>query len=174
MIWAIIALTVMNFATIATVISSRTRAGQDTNPSEAADVPEGASLRFSGRYFRDRLELDSEQMARFREFNFVFRQNARDINIQLGNIRKEMLAEMSSGNTDTLRLDILSDSVGSLHSRLKKETYRYYMNFKKICNKEQKEKLDQLFGDVFASDVPAGNMQGGPIRRGRGRQIINQ
>ncbi len=174
MIWAITALALMNIATIVTIISSRARPGQDTNLQAAAPVPEEASLRFSGRYFRDRLELDSEQMASFREFNFAFRQNAREINVQLGNIRREMLAEMSSEKTDTLRLGILSDSVGSLHARLKKETYRYYLNFKNICNKEQKEKLDQLFGDMFAFDAPAGNMQGGQYRRGRGRQITNK
>jgi uncharacterized membrane protein len=174
MIWAIVALAVMNIATIATVIYNRNHTGQVAYYSHSATGEDGASLRFSGRYFRDRLELDRDQMTRFRDFNFSFRQNAREINLSLGKIRREMLAEMSSENTDTVRLSVLSDSVGLLHAQLKKETYRYYMNFKNICNREQKEKLDSMFGEMFVIDGPAGNMQGGQNRRGRGRQMLNQ
>lgn len=174
MIWAIVALAVMNIATIATVIHNRNHTRQVAYYSPSAAGEDEASLRFSGRYFRDRLDLNRDQMTRFRDFNFSFRQNARDINVKLGNIRREMLAEMSSENTDTVRLSVLSDSVGLLHAQLKKETYTYYMNFKNMCNREQKEKLDQMFGEMFVIDVPSGNMQGGQYRRGRGRQILNQ
>lgn len=69
---------------ILSVIFSRSRAQQETPLSLADTDLEGSSLRFSGRYFRDRLELDRDQMTRFREFNFSFRQNAREINLNLG------------------------------------------------------------------------------------------
>ena len=92
-------------------------------------------------------------MKMFSEFNPEFRQKVMAINRNLEIKRKEMLAEMSKKNCDTNRLNLLSDSIGYLHAGLKKQTYLYYMNFKRICNEEQQEKLEQLFGEMFSSDV---------------------
>ena len=48
------------------------------------------------------------------------------------------------------------------------------MNFKDICNKEQKEKLDNMFGEIFAADIQTGRYgQGILYGRGRGRRINN-
>ena len=33
------------------------------------------------------------------------------------------------------------------------------MNFKRICNEEQQKKLEQLFGEMFSSDVQMGQME---------------
>lgn len=175
LIWAIVALAVLNLTTIATVFYNRSRNVRETTNQKAGVIqPEVTSMRFSGRYFRDQLNLNSEQMERFREFNPAFRQHVRDINFELGSIRRKMLDEMSSSGCDTVRLKSLSDSVGHLHANLKVLTYRYYLDFKKICNKEQKEKLDSLFGLMFATDGRTGQYgPGGPYGRGRGRRFIN-
>jgi len=175
MIWTIIALAVLNLTTIVTIFYYRNRNGQGTVNQEAGSIQsENASMRFSGRYFRDQLNLNAEQMDRFREFNPAFRQHVRDINFELSNIRRKMLNEMSSSVCDSDRLNLLSDSVGHLHADLKKLTYRYYLDFKEICNREQKEKLDKLFGEMFATDGHTGQYgPGGPDRRGRGRRFIN-
>ena len=175
MIWAIALLAVMNITTILTIIYHR----HETRPGinmPVSDITGGdnASVRFSGRWFRDELDLSAEQMNRFREFNPAFRQHVRDINLQLNNLRKLMMNEMSSPLSDSARLNVLSDSVGFLHAELKKYTYRYYMNFKDICNKEQKEKLDNMFGEIFAADIQIGRYgQGSLYGRGRGRRINN-
>jgi hypothetical protein len=67
--------------------------------------------------------------------------------------RHAMLIEMAEENSDKNRLNLLSDSIGYLHASLKKVTYMYYLNFKNICNQEQQQKLEQLFGDMFNSDT---------------------
>ena len=42
----------------------------------------------------------------------------------------------------------------------------YYLNFKNICNQEQQKKLEQLFGEMFNSDIQMGqNGRGGPGRQ---------
>jgi hypothetical protein len=85
-----------------------------------------------------------------------------------------MMNEMSSPLSDSARLNVLSDSVGFLHAELKKHTYKYYMKFKDICNKEQKEKLDNMFREIFAADIQTGRYgQGSLYGRGRGRRINN-
>lgn len=175
MIWAIVVLAVLNVTTILTIVYHRHDPGPEITVSGSGTiVEENASVRFSGLWFRDELDLSAEQMNRFREFNPGFRQNVRDINLQLNDLRRKMLVGMSSSESDSTRLNSLADSVGYLHADLKKQTYRYYMNFKDICNEEQKVKLDNMFGEMFASDVQTGRYgPGGPYGRGRGRRFIN-
>jgi uncharacterized membrane protein len=175
MIWAIVVLAVLNITTILTIIYHRHEPEpESTVPVSGTTGEEISSVRFSGRFFRDELVLNAEQMNRFREFNPAFRQRVRDINLELNDLRRLMLEEMSSPYSDSARLNSLADSVGYLHADLKKRTYRYYMNFKDICNEEQKEKLDRMFGEMFAADVQTGRYgPGGPYGRGRGRQFVN-
>ena len=81
---------------------------------------------------------------------------------------------MAKPDYDTTRLNMLSDSIGYLHANLKKETYMYYMNFKKMCDISQQQKLEQLFEEMFAGDVQTGqNGNGGQGGRRFGRQSDN-
>ena len=172
MIWAIIILAVMNITTIASVMLNRHKGNlQKTYPQ----ISENESMRFSGRYFQEYLNLRPHQMEKFREFNPHYRQRVRDINLSLTEIRLMMLKEMSSNNADTLSLNMLSDSVGCLHADLKKLTYRYFMDFRNICEGQQQDKLEQLFGEMFATDNQPGQYgRGYQYGRGRGRNSINQ
>lgn len=174
-IWAIVVLAVLNITTILTIIYHRHESRPEIDMQGSGTFGgENSSVRFSGRWFRDELGLSVEQMNRFREFNPAFRQHVRDINLQLNDLRRLMLDEMSSPVSDSARLNSLADSVGYLHADLKKQTYRYYMNFKDMCNMEQKEKLDNMFGEMFAADVQTGKYgPGGPYGRGRGKRFIN-
>ena len=167
MIWIIAALALMNLATIFTVLYHRNKSENEIIYTRVPAMSESSSVRFSGRYFRDELGLTREQMNEFSGFNPRFRQEAGRINMMLSEKRLSMLSEMSAENCDTCRLNVLSDSIGLLHAELKKATYIYYLDFKKICTSEQEEKLEQLFGEMFDSDIPAGPM-------GRGRQGGNR
>jgi len=175
MIWAIVILAVMNFTTLMTILyhkyqSDKTETVSESDPKQL----ETDSEKFSGRYFRDQLNLSSEQLEKFKEMNPVFRPKARSITIELAKKRKQMLAEMSAVNSDTTRLNALSDSIGQLHSDLKKITYRYYMEIKGICDPEQQRKLEQLFGEMFTNDSQLGNPGGGgPRGRQQGRRFNN-
>jgi hypothetical protein len=157
MVFAIVILAVMNLTTFITVIYHQNQivSFEDITAADPA-LSESASIKYSGRYFRDELSLNNEQMNKFSEFNPVFRQQAGAINIKLAEKRQEMLFEMAEDNCDTIRLNTLSDSIGYLHSKLKKKTYLYYLSFKNICDKQQQEKLEQLFGEMFATDLQTG------------------
>ncbi len=163
MVLAIIVLAVMNLTTLITVLYNKNK----TEDKEAVATleqanSETASVNYSGRYFRDELNLSSEQTKSFAEFNPEFRRNVFAINRSLDALRLEMLDEMAKRNCDTTRLDNISDSIGSLHASLKKKTYQYYLSFKRICDEEQLEKLEQLFGEMFTTDVqPGQNGRGG-------------
>ena len=164
MVWAIAVLAVMNLATLITIVYHRNKfAGNEIVAMPDQVKSENTSVRYSGRYFRDELNLGNDQMKKFSEFNPEFRQKVMSINQSLDKKRQEMLAEMADKNCDTNRLNLLSDSIGYLHASLKKQTYLYYMNFKRICNEEQQKKLEQLFGEMFSSDTQMG-------QHGRGSQ----
>ena len=171
MMWTIILLALMNISTILTILYKRHKAdgGQIGNLSEQA-ISENPSIKFSGRYFRDKLELTPQQMARFREFNPVFRRKVQDISYELSEMRYRMLMEMSARSVDSSKLNHLCDSIGYLHAGLKRYTYGYYLDLKNICNKEQQLKLEHLFNDMFAQDILTGHkgkMEQAGRRRGK-------
>jgi len=173
MIWAIIVLALMNISTFVTILIHNNRPGEITSsqlPEQGGS--ESTSLRYSGRYFRDQLGLNREQMSHFSEFNPEFRRNVRDINFSLASLRQRMIKEMAGETSDTMKLNELSDSIGHLHADLKKLTYKYYFDFRKICNKEQQETLEQMFGEMFAVDnQPGPGMHRSRYGRGYGRRL---
>ena len=175
MVWAIVLLAAMNISTIATIMYHKYQAVKTVTISASEQKQlEADSEKFSGRYFRDQLNLSSEQMDKFKRINLIFRPKARDITIELAEKRKQMLVEMSALNSDTARLNAFSDSIGQLHSNLKKITYRYYMDIKNICDPEQQRKLEQIFGEMFTNDSQLGYPgKGGPRGWQQGRRYNN-
>ena len=82
-----------------------------------------------------------------------------------------MLREMTAEKSDARKLEKLSDSMGNLHAELKKETFKYYLNLKSICNADQRKELEDLFSIIFTSDSLTGiNGKGGQQLRLRRRQ----
>jgi hypothetical protein len=175
MVWAIFVLALMNLSTLGTIVYQRNKpSAREDSVIREKNISEDASVKFSGRYFRDELSLSKEQMNKFSEFNPAFRQAVRSINQQLILKRKEMLLEMAGENCDTNRLNTICDSIGYLHSSLKKQTCLYYLDFKKICDASQQQKLEQLFSEMFTADsqmVQYGN--NGPNGKRSGRRFNN-
>lgn len=175
MVWAIVVLAVMNVSTILTVVYHKVQSDNTKVTTEAnSKQTEADSEKFSGRYFRDQLNLSSEQMEKFKAINPAFRPRARYITLELANKRRLMLAEMAAIQSDTTRLNGYSDSIGLLHSDLKKIAYRYYLGIKGICDPEQQKKLEQIFSEMFGSDSPLGSSgKGGQNGRQQGRRFSN-
>lgn len=165
----------MNISTLATIMYHKYQSDQSaTRTAPEKQQLETDSEKFSGRYFRDQLNLSAEQMDQFKGINPAFRLKARNITIELADKRQQMLIEMAAEKSDTLRLNALSDSIGQLHGELKRITYRYYMEIKNICDPEQQKKLEQIFGEMFTNDLPMGYPgKGGPRGRQHGRELDN-
>jgi hypothetical protein len=161
---AIIVLVLLNVSTVVTVIFTRqNNSGGSIQQVTYQDASQITSARYSGRYFRDQLGLDKRQMEKFREINPVFRKKIMEINQDLDHLRGNMLEEMARDKCNCSRLDIMADSIGSLHAKLKKITYQYYLDLKEICDQQQQEKLEKIFNEMFVSDFRQG-------RYGKGNQ----
>jgi len=175
MVWSIVVLAVMNISTILTIVYYRYQAVESIAAVGSGEQQtEAEAEKFSGRYFRDQLNLSSEQMQQFKEINPVFRPKARSITIELAEKRRQMLVEMAAAKSDTTRLNALSDSIGQLHSDLKRFTYQYFLEIKSICDQEQQKKLEQIFGEMFANDAPlSSGGKGGQRGWQQGRRFSN-
>lgn len=175
LVWTIVLLVVVNLSTLITIVYQQRKSSRSESVAVSGQVkadPNGD--KFSGRYFRDQLNWDNEQMEKFRIINPLFRPKLREITTELAQKREQMLLEMSAAKSDTVLLNTLSDSIGFLHSDLKKITYRYYLELKGICSPEQQIKLEQLFGEVFPNDGSVSTPgMGGQNRRQYGRQFKN-
>jgi peptidoglycan hydrolase CwlO-like protein len=174
LLWVAIILLVINLTAIITVLYNRKKQNVlEGMPLQELPQESASSVKYSGRWFRDELGMTREQMREFSQFNPAFRQKVRRINIELAEKKQLMLNEMNAENSDTSRLNALSDSIGMLHAELKKATYAYYLEFKKISTLEQVEKLRMIFTLIFEVKMPAGpgrGMQGGGGRFGMHRR----
>lgn len=161
LVWIVVILAIMNISTLGTIMYNRYIS---SNNSEVVSVTrmrmKNDPENFSGRYFRDKLGLDKEQMEKFREINTEFRQKAHEVTQELFRIREEMLNQLSLPDTDTVKLSLLSDSIGMMHADLKKLSFRYYLDVKNICRPDQQEELQFIFRDAFIQDMPM--RRGGP------------
>lgn len=168
LIWIIILLLIMNVSATITILSHKKQENktEEISKSLAANTKSGSSMQYSGRWFRDELRLSQEQMKEFAQFNPVFRQKVREINIGLAEKKQKMLNELTKEVNDTMLLDELSDSIGVLHAELKKVTYAYYLEFKRICTPEQQERLYTIFSNMFEGEIPAAG-PGKGMQRGR-------
>ena len=101
------------------------------------------------RFFRDQLNLRFDQMDKFRQLNRNFNQNAWQINHDLEALRIEMVEEMGKENPNQTELDSISEQIGELHTKLKKETIAYYLAMKNECDEQQRKKLNEIFMSVL-------------------------
>ena len=97
------------------------------------------------RFFREQLNLDAEQLTQFRELNRNYNKTAWQISHQLEVLRREMVQELGRENSNKKVLQSISSQIGELHSELKDKTIDYYLGMKRVCNEEQRNKLNEIF-----------------------------
>lgn len=61
----------------------------------------------------------------------------------------EIIHELTSENPSKSRLDSIANHMGRVHSGLKRQTIKHFLNIKSICNQEQALLLDQLLVDMM-------------------------
>lgn len=156
--WVIALLVVLNLTTIGTILFRNRESSSD---NIAIVLDENQQNPLTGRFFRQTLGFDDAQMALFREAHHSFQYKANDLIFEMDSLKNEMFKELNSPTPDTLRLNDLSDHVGSHHAELKKITNVFYLQLKTICDSTQCEQLQQAFLPLFRD---------GTLNRGRGYQ----
>ncbi|MDD2306565.1 MAG: periplasmic heavy metal sensor [Prolixibacteraceae bacterium] len=166
LIWIIIILVATNLSTIGSFYYHR------LTETKTEGTKQGEQIAIPGeqrtRFFRDQLNLTVEQLDQFRDINRTFNRTARNIEMNLAQLREDMITELGRQNPDSTRLNQIAIEVGNNHRELKQVTTTFYLNMKKICTAEQQVKLHEIFQSMLNKDnqvnLPRPGNQGGRWR----------
>lgn len=166
LIWLIIILVGTNLSTIGSFYYHRISEMKTVNVRdvEKSSVPGEQRTRF----FREQLNLNSTQMDRVREINREFNRKAREIEANLAALRIQIVDELGSTTTDSIKLERLANEIGDNHRRLKQLTSTFYLDLKNECTLEQQQKLHEIFQSMLNNENQVNLPQPG-YQRGRGR-----
>jgi len=166
LIWIIVILVATNLSTIGSFYYHRITESKVTEvkQEEQTNIPGEQRTRF----FRDQLNLNDEQLNQFREINRTFNRTARGIEMNLAQLREDLIKELGTQNPDSARLNQMAIEVGNNHRELKQVTTTFYLNMKKLCTAEQQAKLHEIFQSMLNKDnqvnLPQPGNQGGRWR----------
>ena len=163
--WAAGLLLVLNITTIATVLYHTA----NSDKQELLIIEPNAEP-LNGRYFRQNLNFDDNQMKVFEEANRLFRRNANQIIAEIEKSKEQMFAELNSPNPDRTKIDKTAAEIGNLHKELKEATATFYLSLRNCCNEQQQTELTKIFTSLFRNPTPiCGKGDGSGSRYGRGR-----
>lgn len=156
--WIIALLIVLNASTIATIIYH--------NAHEKAileDVPldiDGQSM-LNGRFMRQNVGFDDQQMNQFRRDKQQFQPEANEIIFSIERLKSELFVELNKPKPDPNKINEFSDQIGNLHADLKKKTSFFYLQLRQICHKEQDSLIVKTFQPLFNNSSSFSPGQGG-------------
>lgn len=149
-LWLAIALlTILNLATIGTILYHN----QQNKDDDIAIVLDENQAPLTGRYFRQTLGFDDDQMDVFRKANQIFQPRANNLIYEMDSLKYQMFTELNKSNPDTLRLNSLSEHIGRHHAELKKITNDFYLTIKSVCDASQCEQLEQAFSSLYQDET---------------------
>jgi len=164
LIWIIVILVATNLSTIGSFYYHRISEAKETKQEDQKAIPGEQRTRF----FRDQLNLNDEQLDQFRDINRTFNRTARGIEMNLAQLREDLIKELGTQNPDSTRLNQMAIEVGNNHRELKQVTTTLYLDMKKICTAEQQVKLHEIFQSMLNKDnqvnLPRPGNQGGRWR----------
>lgn len=163
LIWLVVILFAINISTVASLYFYTKRTEKPLEMTEVVQIDSQAES--GARQFREKLNLDADQVIQFRDINREFNRTANRITRQLEILRIDMVTELGKQGTDRERIGEINKEFGQLHEQLKNLTADYYLKMKALCNEEQQQKLYDLFRGMLKTEEP---LPAGPGRR-RGR-----
>jgi periplasmic protein CpxP/Spy len=147
LLWAVIALAVLNIATIATVFWHMSKANRfidRENFEMNAPAPNGMK-----QVIKENLKLSDYQVVKFDSIDNKFRTESKAIFEEMKTLRRDMINEITSDNPDSAKLIEFTKALGNLHIELKMRTFNFYFSMKKICQPEQQKELSKFFRKMF-------------------------
>jgi Spy/CpxP family protein refolding chaperone len=170
LIWLVFILFAMNIATITSLVyHSRQTKKQVTVQQD--DSQSGIKAEQGARFFREQLNLDADQVSRFRDINREYNRATHLITSDLERLRLNMVAELGKPKSDTVKLYTISREIGNQHEQLKKLTIDFYLKMKSSCTEGQQLKLNYIFKEMVQKEdtvtMHQGRGRGGPWRGGR-------
>ena len=162
LIWIVVILVAINLSMGISYLYHKKQDKKLTEQLEEAAIEMPAQQR--ARFFREQLNLNSEQLEKFRELNRSFNRTAWNITHELQTFRIEMIEELGNENPNAEKLDSISENIGLLHTQLKNETISYYMEMREVCDEDQRQKLNEIFMSMLQNNEDIELPQRGRMR----------
>lgn len=103
----------------------------------------------SDEFLRDELNLTNEQYKEISELDAkIFRVYQSIIDMQC-ELQFKLLRELSQETPDPVIMDSLAVNIGRMHTGIKRQTIKHFMNIKTIVDDEQEQLLDQILIDMM-------------------------
>ena len=151
LIWLVMILLIINISAVITIFYSIKE--RNKLIINKRFLPDKAQIyHHKEKSFRNCMNLDEKQHEHFISAKDNFFLEAKKITGQMHDKRVEFINEMASENPDTIKIREIANEIGSLHAKLKYETFKHYINMKSVCNKDQEEKLMHLFRSMLNED----------------------
>ncbi len=148
LIFLVVILFVSNLTTIVALIIHK----REFHSISQDSISNKQTVMNNGRLFRENLNLSIEQNDVFRELRREYNRSARALSFKMQDKRIAMVNELSKSNPDTIVLNSIANEIGEMHSHLKKLTINYFLDMKRECNTEQKDKLAEIFINLLNND----------------------
>jgi uncharacterized membrane protein len=142
--WLVIALIILNIATIASVVWHARQFRHDSFMRHEMGWRMGPP-ELAGHFLKEKLDLNAKQLEQFEIINRDFHKTSREIVKQMDGLRINMLDELKKEKPDTAILFDNAQKNGELHYALKKQMTLYYLKIKDICSPAQRDTLVKLF-----------------------------
>lgn len=157
LIWILIVLLIINASAMGTMLYFRFF---ERSEFSAGFIPERPP-----RFLQDRLKLNEEQRDCFAKMHMGFREAVAGIREDMAINRREVLEEITKSEPDTIKLMKLAAEYGELHSSLKMQTVRHFLEMKGKIRPEQKEFFRKFIQSMSAyDDMPSHDRRRGPDR----------
>ena len=166
LIWLVVILLVLNAVTIATILYHNYN---ERNRKDDSVIINTNGEMINGRYMRQQLGFNNDQVDLFRDANFDFRQEAFATIAAIDSLKLQMFRELKKEKPDSITIKSIADSIGIRHADLKKRTAAFYLKVKSICNAEQATKLENVFAPLFNNEGMGNGTHRGFQSGGRGQ-----
>lgn len=105
-----------------------------------------------GEFLKSELSLSEEQSA---QMDKLKKQHRDTLSVWAEKMRAQrnlLSMEMMKSSPDSALVNATSDTIGDIYAVIRKLNVIHYWEMKKICNDEQKKKLDTIFKGIFCCD----------------------
>jgi Spy/CpxP family protein refolding chaperone len=109
--------------------------------------------------FSNELGLSAAQTARVSTINQNYKVTAGPIVASIKDTRGAILTELENETPDTNRLNDMTETLAGLQKQIQKENIKQYMELKKVCTREQAQRLSALYRDLYGCPMQSKGMQ---------------
>lgn len=149
-IWTIVLLVILNLSVLFTVIYKKNNAKQE---EVGIVLSENVQNPLNGRFFRQSLNFNDEQMKAFREANHEFQPKAKQLIYEMDTLKARLFDELNKPQIDSALTIQITEHIGMHHTELKQITNTFYLKLKAICTPEQAEKLQNTFKVLYSDQA---------------------